>query len=524
MELKKAAPAKKVNGYSLLSSEDIQNSDCKVNLTDCKNIKYFSKINSANNQKILKKKEIFKKIKAILNPLIICLIFLIIMILTYYIKNNFDDFYHIIIGKRINLGIFIERLKGDKISKEAVLITNGLTEYFNVCLLTGPKENNEYILNENIKRIEVYSDDVMLAESVELAVENCGIDIFLINRIDNNQINFLDSLGKKIVIIFHDFFINYLKQSKNICGLNSLEKADLLLNFYPENLYLWNKKGLQNDIYIPKMIPNTTTEVKISNLETRNILLIGNKNQNISIYNFKHAINIMKMVKINIPDVLLQILYYNENITEIKNLVNEYNLENNVKFYKKANPENFYRNASIFLQFTNKINDDLENSLIQPKLHQLPIIIIGKKYLVSKENEILSYDFSEIEETRYLIINLFNRKYYRTLIGQGTMLSPQVLKNNKKAIIKKWSRTIEKVLNEPKYLKHFISDEKDKFDIKNFEEAINEELATQKPLGISNFSDLLETLNKNINCGIKKKNQKKMLHITKKKRKKNGRK
>ena len=521
MELKNTLPIKTSYGYSLISNQEFPNSDCQECVVDYNKQKnYFSKLKSTN--KLPRITETFEKIKSIFHPLTFYLIVFIIMILTLIIKHNFHYLIHTIFVKKHTLGIFIERLKDGKISKEVVSIANELSEYYNVCLLTGPNEKNEYILKKNIKRVEVYSsDNAMLSNNVELAVEYYGIDIFLYNRVDANQIKFLYSFGKKIVIIFHDFYINYIQNTNNLCGLNQLDKADLILNFYPENLFLWNKKGLKNAIYIPKIISDTnTTNIQISNLETKNILLIGDKNSKFSVYNFKHAINIMKMVINGIKDALLQILYNNEDITELKKLVNKYKLKNNVKFYKKADKEKFYRNASIFLQFTNTVNDDLENLLTQPRLHQLPIILIGREYFDKNGKKILNYDFNETEKISYSIINLFNRKYYRTLIGRETMLSPSDLQKNKKKEGKYWSKTIEKVLLQPHFLTHFINNQKNKFDIKSFVKTIKKELAIQKPLGINKFDDLLDTLDENKNCENDVKDKIKTVKKVRKKKKK----
>ena len=167
----------------------------------------------------------------------------------------------------------------------------------------------------------------------------------------------------------------------------------------------------------------------------------------------------------------------------------------------------FYRNASIFLQFTNTINDNLEYLLTQPRLHQLPIILIGREYFVQNGKEIINYNFNETEKISYSIINLFNRKYYRTLIGRETMITPSDLKKNKKKEGKNLSKTIEKVLLRQHFLTHFIMDEIEKFDSKTFEKTIKKELAIQKPAGINNLDNLLDTLDKSKNCQYDAKNE-----------------
>ena len=132
-------------------------------------------------------------------------------------------------------------------------------------------------------------------------------------------------------------------------------------------------------------IPYEYKSISPSNLLSKNILMIGRAGDPIK--RFDMGIKAMPYIIKEIPECQMIVIAKNDSVTKLKQLVNELNLENNVKFVGYTpNPELFYKNASLHIFPT--VAEAFPNILTETLSYGIPNILTGLDYsTISKGGE-----------------------------------------------------------------------------------------------------------------------------------------
>ena len=183
-----------------------------------------------------------------------------------------------------------------------------------------------------------------------------------------------------------------------------------------------------------------------SNLYSNNILMIGranskNKRFSIGIQSMEYIIN-------HLPECELQIISNTNKINSLKNLINNLNININVKFVGYlSSPDIFLKNASLHL--FPSITEAFPLVLSETKIYGIPNILLGLDYInISKGGTIIIYDDSPESLAKESIKILKNLDYRKNL---GKIARNSMRKFNNELLLKLWIKLILSIFNGENY-------------------------------------------------------------------------
>ena len=150
---------------------------------------------------------------------------------------------------KITIAIIIERLKCGGTERVISILANELSKItnFKVILLTGSVEDEEYLIENNIRRLIVYNKTFYLNYVYTKKIfENLNIDIIIYNRIFINQIQFLLTLKKKLILIYHFQYLHFyynVKTHVDYRDFDIFKYSNLMISLIPDDLFFWKKKA-----------------------------------------------------------------------------------------------------------------------------------------------------------------------------------------------------------------------------------------------------------------------------------------
>lgn len=345
------------------------------------------------------------------------------------------------ITKKIKIGIYTYSIKNGGRARITAILINKLykIKIFEIILFTKKyKENNEYIIPKNVKRIVIQDNLIKILKKYKI---NC-----LIYELDDiNEIIILNKIKNiKILIYQHSSNFDWLYGNYTIFkGIyNAFKYSKYFVSIVPfENNYLFKKWGISS-IYINNFITFNYNSIIPSHISTNNILMIGRGNSKKK--RFHIGIQAMEYIKNEIMNSQLYIISKLTSINNLLNLVNNINLKDNINFIGySSNPEIYFKNAS--LNFFPSISESFGMVLCETKIYGIPNILIGLDYLsISKGGTIIIYDDSSeslAKESIKLLKNFKNKYIY----------SKEARKNikqfNNENILNKWIKLILSVFN-----------------------------------------------------------------------------
>lgn len=203
-----------------------------------------------------------------------------------------------------------------------------------------------------------------------------------------------------------------------------------------DNDYLFNKWGL-NTVLMANFMTHEFDYVFSSDLSTQTILLIGRGNAKKK--RFHIGIEALEYVKKEIPNCELNIISKLSGIEKLQKLVNNLNLENNIKFNGySSSPDIYYRNAS--LNIIPSISEAFPMVLSETKIYGLPNIILGLDYIFNaKGGTIIIYD--DLPESLAIeAIKIIGRREYRKNLGKEARISMKKFNND--LLLNDWIKLI----------------------------------------------------------------------------------
>ena len=413
-------------------------------------------INFINNKK---KKSVNKNIFTIKTVIKIFIIIIIILFLNmkihkkitselnkYYrqIQRNINLKFNNNLKDKIKIGIYTYSFKNGGLQK----LTSLILKYFHnikiydiyIFTIKG-KEDNEYIIPQNVKRIN-------------------STEIEILNQFKNTKIIFYIHQS-----IFYWIYLNYFL-FKSL--YTAYQKSKYIISLVPfENDYLFPKWGIRS-ILMNNFISYEFNEIIPSDLSSKIILMIGRAEDKLK--RFELGIKAMKYIIKEIPNSEMKIISALKP-RQLKSLVGFLNLTNNIRFTGYSNrPEIYFKNASLHI--FPSISESFGLVLCETKIYGIPNILVGIDYLtIQKGGTIVIYDDNP-ESIAVEAIKILKNYKIRKQLGENARNSMKVFKNE--LIVKKWNKIFLSIYNGDNYYQNLR-----KRDIKISEKSAMEILNNQ---------------------------------------------
>ena len=374
---------------------------------------------------------------------------------------------------KIKIGIYTYSFKNGGLQK----LTSLILKYFHnikiykIYIFTQiGKENDEYIIPDNIKRIVIKKPQL---ENLIFQTINNKIDILIYNFFHSNEIEILNKLKNiKIIFYIHQSFLYwiYYNYSSFISLYKAYQNSKYIISLVPfENDYLFPKWGIRS-ILMHNFISYEFDIITPSDLSSKIILMIGRAEDKLKRYDL--GIKAMKYIIKEIPDSEMKIISSLNPFSQIEKLVKFLNLTNNIKLVGyAAKPEIYFKNASLHI--IPSISESFGMVLCETKIYGIPNILIGIDYLsIQKGGSIVIYDDRPETLAKQAIIILKNYKI-RKKLGDEARLSMKNLTNE--LILKKWNKIILSIYNGDDYYQNLRKQDKH-ISTKNAIDILNNQL------------------------------------------------
>ena len=345
------------------------------------------------------------------------------------------------INNKIRIGIYAFTVKNGGRARVTSLLINYFNniKIFHLFLFTRKnKEDNEYFIPNNIKRIYVINNLVkeLKINKIEILIYQLSFahEIKLLNNLSNIKIIFYQHLG-----IFDWIYGNYsIFKSLYKEYINS----KFVVNIIPfENDYLFRKWGI-NSILMNNFITYDFNRTIPSDLSSDTILMIGRGSAKKK--RFPIGIQALEYIIQDIPKCEMLIISDFDGIIPLKHLSNNINIINNIKFVGySSTPEIFFKNSSLLL--FPSISEAFPLVICETKLYGIPNILLGLDYTtISEGGSIIIYDESPESLAKYTIKALKSYKY-RQILGRIAKNKMKVYNND--LLLKKWIKIILSIYN-----------------------------------------------------------------------------
>jgi glycosyltransferase involved in cell wall biosynthesis len=347
-----------------------------------------------------------------------------------YIKLNLNlnlTFYNI--NKRnnkINIAIYAFSIKNGGRSRITALLINYLyrINIFKIFLFTLKIiEEDEYIIPVDIKRFQITNHLIKI-------INKNKIDILIYELDEIKEIIILNNY-KSIKVIYYQHSSSFDWLYENYTIYKSIYEvfysSKYIVSIVPfDNDYLFNKWGLST-ILMENFMTHEFDYVLSSDLSTKTILLIGRgfaKKKR-----FHIGIEALEYIIKEIPNCELIIISKIEGIGKLQKLVNNLDLENNIRFNGYASsPDIYFRNAS--LNIIPSISEAFPMVLSETKIYGIPNIILGLDYIFNaKGGTIIIYD-DHPESLASEAIKIIEKTEYRKQLGKESRKSMKKFKND----------------------------------------------------------------------------------------------
>ena len=304
------------------------------------------------------------------------------------------------------------------------------------------KENNEYFLPETVNRKIVKKGRI---KNLVKQTKKAKIDILIYNYYIKKEIFILNTL-KQIKVIFynHSCFLFWLYSNSPIVKTlyESYINCKYVISLVPfENDYLFQIWGIKS-ILMQNFISYEYENILPSDLSSKTILMIGRANDKLK--RFELGIKAMFDIIKKIPICQLKIISNLDGVKDLKNLIYELKLENNVEFVGFTSiPEIYFRNSSLHI--FSSISESFGLVLCETKIYGIPNILIGLDYIyISKGGTVIIYD-DKPKSIAEEAIKILENKEYRKKLGKEARKSMKNYKNE--LILKRWIKLILSIYN-----------------------------------------------------------------------------
>ena len=355
-------------------------------------------------------------------------------------NNNLNSSFICKIIYKIKIATYTQYLENGGRARITSFLLNYLQnmKIFSLYLFTNKiKNDNEYLIHGNIKRILIKKDTVNNLIKIILKKR---INIFINQFSQINKINNLEKL-KSIRIINYQHQSAFFWMYANFTSFKSLYKSYkyskyIISLIHIENDYLFEKWGIKS-IFMNNFITFAYNSTIPINLLSRTISMIGRADDKYKRFNL--GIQAMEYIVKEIPKIEMKIITKIFGIENLQNIICNLNLEKNIDFYGYSPiPEKYFRNIS--LNIITSISESFSLVLSETKLYGIPNILIGIDYITIGDNgTVIIYDDSPESLAKESIKILKNEEFMNKLGREGRRSMKQ-FKNE--VLLNKWANLI----------------------------------------------------------------------------------
>ena len=389
-------------------------------------------------------------------------------------------------NKKIGIAYVYSTLYANGVARYITVAANNLikTGDYDISFITSNPYGKEYAYNSSIKRFCIINNYSLIKNVTKY--EN--IDIFILqNMNDPPFINFIHSIGKKVIGMFHGLFMSAMVFN-GIKGYRNIIKFDLLDSYIfisPDDYYFYKHLGFQNEIFIPNFLPFEPSETKNSNLTNNNIIMLGRFNDPIK--GATYAIKAMTLIIKEVPDAKLMLISSDSRIQFLKDLIKELNLTNNVIISSYiSNVSLHFWNSSVHLYTS--LSEAFPLAMNEGKAHGLPIVAFNVPYSPPYQDGVIVVDQLDYESLAKETIKLLKDYKYRKKMGEYAKKSLNKFSN--KEIIEIWGNLFRAIISE------------DKNDYRKLQKEIEEKYYNEEKtkIRLQKSYEYMKIINKNITC------------------------
>lgn len=268
----------------------------------------------------------------------------------------------------------------------------------------------------------------------------------------------------KIIFYLHQSILYWIYHNFSIFKslYKSYQDSKYIICLVPfENDYLFQEWGISS-ILMDNFITFDYDYIISSQLSSKIILMIGRGADKYK--RFRLGIQSMEYIIKDISDSEMKIISELDYIIVLKDLVNNLNLQYNVKFEGfTLTPELFLQNSSLHLFPT--LSESFGLVLSEAKIYGIPNILLGLNYVrISKKGSIIIYDDTP-ECIAKEALKILNSYIYRKKIGSDARISMKEFNNNR--LINKWIQLLLSIYNGGTYYDNLRLKNVQKFSSKN---------------------------------------------------------
>lgn len=374
----------------------------------------------------------------------------------FHKKYNFN-FPNVLINK-IRVGIYTYSLTNGGIQRISSLLINYLykVSIFKLYLFSQKqKENNEYIIPNDIKRIIIVFPRF---KNLIKKLKKNKIHILIFQFPNEYGISLLNKI-KEIKILFFQhysvFYWLYFNYTKFNAIYKSYQQSKYILSVIPfENDYIFPKWGI-NSILMNNFVTYEYIKTIPSNLNNQTILMIGRSNDKFK--RLELGIQSMEYIKNELPEIQMIIISNITNNYYFRYLVNDLNLEKYIKFTGySSTPEIYYQNCSLHIFLS--ISESFGLVLSETKIYGIPSILIGLDYIsISKGGTFIIYD-DKPEYISNKAMEVLKNKNFKKRFGKEARLSMKKYSNEN--LLNKWVKLLLAIYNGDEYYNSLIKRDK----------------------------------------------------------------
>ena len=391
-------------------------------------------------------------------------IFILLLLLIYlknnHIKSNSQKYINNINLSEYNtikIGIYTHSLINGGVERNTALLINYLAKNknFELYLYNQKKTYNEYKIPSNVKRVIIHYQ----AKELKLNILKNKIDIFIYQLYDIDIISMLQKIKNlKIIFYIHSCFLFWIYSYNNFIFknvYNEYKKGLYIISLVPfENNYLFKKWGI-NSIYLNNFLTYEYKKVIQSDLCSKNILMIGRAGDKYK--RFDLGIIAMKFIIKEIIDSQMIIISDDNEISNLKDLINHLYLEDNIKFVGyTSNPEIFFKNISLHI--FPSIAEAFPMVLSETKIYGIPSILLGIDYVSTAKGGVITIYDESPETISNVAIKILKDYKYRKYLGREARKSMKKFDND--ILFKKWVKLIIAIKNGEDSYKKIIQNDK----------------------------------------------------------------
>ena len=369
--------------------------------------------------------------------------------------------------RKVKIAIYAHSISNGGIERLTALLANYLSTkaIFDVYLFLNKDSKDEYKLNNNIHRVKIHIHSTQLLR--RKLIEN-QIEVFIYQFYSVSDIKMLNKLSKlkdiKTIFYNHSSFLNWIYDNnfhffKTL--YNAYRESNYIVSLVPyENDFVFKRWGI-NSVLMNNLVPYNYSDITPSDLSSKTILMIGRGSDKMK--RFDLGIKAMKYIVKEVPDCEMKIISDLEGLDDLKLLIKDLNLENNIKFEGyTSSPERFYKNASIHL--FPSICESFGLVLSETKLYGIPNILVGLDY-ISCANGGVSIVYDDKPETiAKEAITILKNETYRKKLGKKARQSMKEYDNE--LTVKRWEKLILSIYLQDIYYHRFKQQDTEKIEEK----------------------------------------------------------